>query len=364
MKILFVSQQIYPCFTGGTEIFNYYLARELARDNDVTLFTYCDSENEGIDLVRVKYTRPTRYMTPIRLARYIIKHRDKIDVVFLSYSRSHWFGWSLFPVLRKLFGIRYVITIHGGGLTPWKPFFLYKWSFTNAFRLIGISERICVEYRKRTGKEVRYLPPLFPFRRSERNGSAIRERFDIPQDARVILYVGSLKGLKSPVTLVDAFNTLDKGFVTDENLYLVLAGDGPLREELERKAEYRDRTLFLGNVPREDMPDLYRIADLYVMTSQFEGTPLSLLEAVYNRVPVIGSDVGGINAIIENGRNGILFEYKDYSELAAGIQRLLADGEMRDSFVGEAEKKYMKNYSFEKVLSSYQEIFSEATDEA
>lgn len=363
MRILFVSHQIYPCYTGGTEIFNYYLARELAGEDNVTLFTYCDRENEGIDLVRVKHSRPARYITPMRLARYIIRHRRKIDVVFLSYSRSHWFEWSLFPVLKKLFGIRYVITIHGGGLTPWKPFFLYDLSFRNAFRLIGISERICVEYRERTGLEVKYIPPLFPFRRSEKDRRAIKERYGIPAGAKVILYVGSFKELKSPVTLIEAFNRLERGFVTGENLYLVLAGDGPLRDELKTNAKYGDRTLFLGNVPREDMPDLYRIADLYVMTSQFEGTPLSLLEAIYNRVPVIGSDVGGINAIIENGRNGMLFEYKDYSELASGMEKLLSDGEVRASFIDEAEKTYEKNYPYEKVLSAYQEIFSEAADE-
>ena len=186
MRILFVSHQIYPCYIGGTEVFNYYLARELAKENDVTLFSWCGEENEGIDLVRVKHSRPARYLTPIKLASYIIKHRNEFDVVFLSYSRSHWFEWSIFPVLKKLVGISYVITIHGGGLTPWKPFFLYDWSFKNAFKLIGISERICVEYRKRTGLDVRYVPPLFPFRKSCRNRGEIMDRFNIPIGAKFL----------------------------------------------------------------------------------------------------------------------------------------------------------------------------------
>ena len=154
MKILFVSHQIYPCFVGGTEIFNYYLAGRLAADNDVTLFSYCDSEIEGVSLHAVGRRRPTRYLTPLKLAWYMIRHRREIDVAFLSYSRSHWFEWTMYPVLKRLFGIRYVITIHGGGLSPWKPFFLYDWCFRNAVRLIGISGRICGEYRERTGLEV------------------------------------------------------------------------------------------------------------------------------------------------------------------------------------------------------------------
>ncbi len=363
MRILFVSHQIYPCFFGGTEVFNYHLSRELARDNEVTLFTYCDRAAEGVRLVRVNRVRPTRYLTPLKLANYIIRHRSEIDVVFLSYSRSHWFEWSLFPILRKLTGIPYVITIHGGGLTPWKPFFLYDWCFRNASALVGISERICAEYRKRTGLEVKYVPPLFPFTRSERSPDEIRDGYGIPRGARVILSVGSLKELKSPGTLVEAFNLLEEDFVTAGNLFLVFAGDGPLREELQKESKYGDRTIFLGNVPREEMPDLYGIAALYAIASRFEGTPLSLLEAVFNGVPVIGSNAPGINAIIEDGRSGILFEPGDGAALASGIRKLLSGGKMVESYVDEAMKKYERDYSYGMVLEAYREIFDEATHE-
>jgi glycosyltransferase involved in cell wall biosynthesis len=364
MNILFVSQQIYPCYFGGTEVFNYYLARELVRDSNVTLFTCCDRAPEGVDLVSINKVRPARYLTPLRLAWHIVRHRRDIDVVFLSYSRSHWFGWTLYPLLQKLLGIRYVITIHGGGLTPWKPFALYDWCFRNAFRLIGISERICDEYRKRTGLEVRYVPPLFPFSRTDKESGEVRRRFEIPEGSKVILYVGSLKELKSPDTLVDAFNMLDERFIEGEDLYLVLAGDGPMREGLKKKAKYRDRMKFLGNVPREEMPDLYSIADLYVMPSQFEGTPLSLLEAVFNRVPVIGSDVGGINAIIENGRNGILFGYRDHEALASGMKKLLMDQDLRRKCIEEALKTYETKYTYDRVIEVYKETFREAADES
>jgi len=363
MRILFVSHQIYPCYTGGTEVFNYYLAAELARGADVTLFTRCDSAPEGVGLVSARKVRPARYLTPLRLAWHIIRHRREFDVAFLSYSRSHWFEWTLYPLLRKLFGITYVITIHGGGLTPWKPFFLYHWCFRNAFRLVGISERICEEYRRRAGLDVRYIPPLFPFTRTDRAPGEIRERLGIPAGARIILCVGSLKELKSPDTVLEAFNELGEGFVSTRDLYLVFAGDGPMRKELESRAEYPDRTVFLGNVPREDMPDLYSVADLYVIASRFEGTPLSLLEAVFNRVPVIGSDVGGVNAIIEDGRNGVLFEHGDTGALSSAVKEILLDEGLRERYVEEALKTYEQRYTYGKVLDAYRGMFREAADE-
>lgn len=363
MRILFVSHQIYPCVTGGTEVFNYHLARALCRDNEVALFSYCGSFFEGIDQVRVRKQRPTRYLTSLKLAFHILRKRKEIDVVFLSYSRSHWFEWSLFPLLKKLAGIRYVITIHGGGLTPWKPFFLYKWCFVNASKLIGISERICVEYRKRTGTDVLYIPPLFPFTKSDEDRDSIKGRYNLPSESKVILYVGSLKELKSPGTLLKAFNGLKKDLVKEKDIFLLVAGDGPLREVLEREALNPERTRFLGNVPREKMPDLYRIADLYVITSRFEGTPLSLLEAMYNRVPAIGSDMKGINSVIEDGLNGLLFDFQDHSQLSSKIEMFFRGDAPAAEMVERAEKAYRERFSYQKVLQAYQEIFRDAANE-
>jgi glycosyltransferase involved in cell wall biosynthesis len=257
-----------------------------------------------------------------------------------------------------------VITIHGGGLTPWKPYAPYRWCFEKAFELIGISQRICIEYIGRTSREVRYVPPLFPFRRSDKERGEVLEGYGIPRDSRVVLYVGSLKELKSPGTLIEAFDELRDEFIEGENLYLVMAGDGPLRGELEGAATHRDRTVFLGNVPREEIPDLYGIADLYVITSRFEGTPLSVLEAIYNRVPVIGADSQGINAIIENERNGMLFEFGNHRKLAACMRTMLTDTELRARYVDEALVTYKSRYSYEEVLNAYRRVFSEAAADA
>jgi len=363
MRILFVSYLIYPCDTGGTEVFNYHLADRLSQQNDVTLWTYCDTSPDNTELKSVRKHRPERYISALKLFFYILRNRKNLDVIFLSYMRSHWFWWSLLPIIKMLTGIEYVITIHGGGLTPWKPFFLYRWSFVNAFKLIGISKRICAEYEKRTGLEVEYIPPLFPFIRSERNRNEIKNELGLPENSTVILSVGSLKELKSPFTILEAFQALKPEIIENHDLHLVFAGEGPLKTELIDLAEYPERTLFLGNIPREKMPDLFKTADLYVIASEYEGTPLSLLEAVFNRVPVIGSDVGGVNAIIENKKNGLLFEFGNDRELSSYIRRLIENGNLSRHYSEEAQKTYSERYSYDKVLGRYQRIFIEAAHE-
>lgn len=363
MRILFVSDYIYPCATGGAEIFNYYLAERLSANNNITLFSYCSYENPDIKFANIRKQRPIRYLTPLKLLSYVFKNRKKIDVIFFSYMRSHWFGWLIYPMLKKFLGIEYIITIHGGSLNPWKPFFPFYFAFSNAFRLIGVSERICEEYDRRAGLDVKYIPPLLPFEKSETERDRIKGKYNLPLNSKVILYVGSLKELKSPQTLLKAFNSLDNDFIVNNNLFLIFAGDGNLRTELIKIAEYSKRTIFLGNVPRENIPDLYEISDLYVITSKFEATPLSLLEAMYNQLPVIGSDVKGINTIIESGQNGILFEQGDYSELSSKIKNIINNKESSSSYGVEAEKSYRKKYSYKKILDDYQTIFNEAANE-
>ncbi|MDZ7859577.1 MAG: glycosyltransferase family 4 protein [Candidatus Krumholzibacteriota bacterium] len=363
MKILFVSNHIYPCVTGGAEIFNYYLADKLSANNNVTLFSCCTKKHANIKLVNVKKQRPISYIMPLKLLWYVLRTRKKIDVIFLSYMRSHWFGWLIYPILKKIFGIEYIITIHGGSLNPWKPFFPFYWAFRNAFRLIGVSERICEEYNRRAKLNVKYIPPLLPFRKSENETDVIKEEYNIPKDSRIILYVGSLKELKSPLTLLRGFNLLKSDFVDKNNLYLIFAGEGNLKEEMIRSVKYSERTKFLGNVPREDIPDLYKISDLYVITSKYEATPLSLLEAMYNKLPVIGSDVKGINTIIENGYNGILFEQGNHLELSSKIKELIDNRRKSESYAAEALKTYERKYSYKEMLDDYQTIFNEAANE-
>lgn len=363
MNILFVSYRIYPCETGGTEVFNFHLADRLSRSNSVTLLTHCNKKIGETELIRIKKHKPSKFITPIKLFFHVLKNRKSIDVIFLSYMKSHWFGWSLLPIIKKITKIPYIITIHGGGLTPWKPNFVYRWSFINASRLIGISRRICIEYEKRTGLEVKYIPPLFPFYKSEKDKHEIKKKYGIPQNSKILLYVGSLKELKSPETLLTAFNSLGPHFIKRHNLYLIFAGDGTLRDNLIKNIKHSDRTLLLGNVPRREMPELFKISDIYIITSKFEGTPLSLLEAIYNLVPVIGSDVKGTKTIINDQKNGMLYSFGDYDELSSCIRKLLENEELGIAYAKAAEKTYIDNYSYDKVLEEYKAIFNGVSHE-
>jgi phosphatidylinositol alpha-1,6-mannosyltransferase len=117
----------------------------------------------------------------------------------------------------------------------------------------------------------------------------------------------------------------------------VVAGSGDDRERLEARAReltgYSDAVRFLGFVPEEDLPDLYRLADLYVMPSSQEGFGIVYLEAAACGLKVVGGAGGGSGDAIPDERIGVLVDPEDRTALVEAIARLLAQGKAEQAAV-------------------------------
>jgi glycosyltransferase involved in cell wall biosynthesis len=119
-----------------------------------------------------------------------------------------------------------------------------------------------------------------------------------------------------------------------------LAGDGPLRPSLERRAEelgVSDRVLFLGR--RADVPELLAACDVFALPSLYEGSSLAVLEAMAAGRPVVASSIGGTDELIEDGGSGLLVPPGDAEALAAALRRLAGDHGLRDSLAAAARER-------------------------
>jgi len=128
--------------------------------------------------------------------------------------------------------------------------------------------------------------------------TAARERLGIPVDGRVLVWVGRMVPVKGLDVLLRACSALQAS--TEFRLYLV--GDGPLRGELEAEAArlgLKERVVFVGTQPQDQLPDWYRAADLTVLPSRSEGLPNVLRESLACGTPFVASNVGGIPEIAE-----------------------------------------------------------------
>ena len=140
---------------------------------------------------------------------------------------------------------------------------------------------------------------------------------------------------------------------------LVIIGNGKKEklEELSMKLSIRDKTDFFSTVPNP-FPYVAK-ADIFACSSLYEGLSNVILEALALGKPVISTDhKHGADEIIENGKNGILVPIRDPQKMAQAILKVLEDAELRRSLEEEARKR-SENFSREKMISGYEEVFSE-----
>lgn len=173
--------------------------------------------------------------------------------------------------------------------------------------------------------------------------AAVRAAWKIPPDASVALFCAKLQPWKGPRDLLEAFAKANV-----PNSYVVFAGDGPERANLELRAAelgIADRTRFLGFVNQTQLPATYRAADLFVLPSLFEPFGLVVNEAMLCGLPVVVTDrVGARFDLVRPNENGFVFPAGDVDALAQILGQILPDEEKR-SLMGAAAKSRMESWS-------------------
>jgi glycosyltransferase involved in cell wall biosynthesis len=152
--------------------------------------------------------------------------------------------------------------------------------------------------------------------------AAFRERLGVPADARVVLGLAKFNPREAPWDLLRAFARSK-----EEDVWLVLAGDGPARPALEdfARANGRSRVRFPGYVPYPELPALYAAADLFVHAAREERWGVSVQEALACGLPVVASSrVGAGYDLVEVGGNGFVYPAGDDGMLAHRIGEALA----------------------------------------
>ena len=143
----------------------------------------------------------------------------------------------------------------------------------------------------------------------QENKKELRKRFGIPADDSVLLSVGRLTTQKRPQILIDVFTSIQK---ERKNVTLCFAGKGELLEETKNLAIQRglQKVIFLGYVDDKDLPSLYSCSDYYIMTSNYEGAPLTLYEAMASGLPCIVSDIPNLD-IVQKSNCGLVVNFDD-----------------------------------------------------
>ena len=176
-----------------------------------------------------------------------------------------------------------------------------------------------------------------------------------------IVCVGRLSPEKGHFGLLDALAALRANGVRAR---LVLVGDGPERERIERHSaqlKLDDMVVFKGRLGERDTLAEIATATILVLPSFMEGLPIVLMEAMALGVPVVASRVAGVPELIEDGVEGFLFRPSDWTDLAEKMTRLLTDDGLRDRMKLAARAKIKDEFDTTKTIEPLMAMFDRTT---
>jgi glycosyltransferase involved in cell wall biosynthesis len=284
----------------------------------------------------------------LHLRRYCIRH--KIDLIHTHNVGPHLIG----SVAGFSLGIPVIHTKHGRN----DPGSKKEWLFTgvanactrtivavsqNAASLCGIPDASTSAKVKviQNGVDVERFRPLESKRSSE--------------GPVVIGIVARVAKEKNHFNLLRASRLLaDKGL----NFRLMVVGDGPLMSEVAAmtdKLGIHDKVSFLG--VRNDIPELLREMDVFVLPSFTEGTPLTILEAMACRLPVVATAVGGNTEVVEHGVTGSIVPSDDPQALGEALEVLVCDSKLRERMGAAGRKRCIDFFSMMNTAMIYLNLY-------
>lgn len=378
-------------------IFIFQLARKIARKHAVEVIAPGSAEAEKTESVDNVSVNRFTYMIPgswqkLAYGSGILPNLKKspaawlcIPSFFISFflaafrvSRScdvihaHWIFSGLIGLgCRKKHTTPLILSVRGSDLhqTEHSPLLrgICRWILQGADRIITVSNSLNRKILDLgiSPEKVSTIPngvdtTMF----KPRNRGRARNRLGLPENGKMILYVGRIIPLKGLDVLMQAMPAIC-GQVKNVHLYLV--GDGPQMLELEdtaKKEGISDRVHFRGKQSPSMIPFWMNAADLTVLPSRSEGRPNVILESFASSTPVLASDVGGIPEFVSDGTNGFLVPYGNPGLLAERAVTLLLDEALRSRLSRNAQASIARTgLTWDLAAGQHEELYESALAE-
>ena len=174
-----------------------------------------------------------------------------------------------------------------------------------------------------------------------------------------IVFVGRLATPKDPITLIKAFKNLPENLQKESNVIIV--GDGPDREMVSatiNKLGLSNEMHILGFLTRDNVRNTNLSADIYVLTSHWEGLPRAIIEAMSCGLPIISTAVGGCKELVD-ASNGFIISRHDINGVTDALTKLIINTKMREQMGRASYDKVISEFSLEKMLAETEQIYAE-----
>jgi glycosyltransferase involved in cell wall biosynthesis len=170
------------------------------------------------------------------------------------------------------------------------------------------------------------------------------------------LFVGRLIKIKNVPLLINSFKS---ALQKSDSIRLTIAGFGDKNIIDFIKKEIKDSSSinYIGEIKKDNMPKLYGDHDVFLITSNYDNFPNTVIEAMASGLPVIGTSVGGITDQIINNKTGFLFEKNNGNQLTEYILKLTNNKELINKFGIMARKKILKDFNWDKSASDLEKLY-------
>lgn len=303
----------------------------------------------GIDVHCLDKGEGNDWRLPAQLAAMAATH---------GYDVLHSHGWGVFiePALARHRPYRLIHTVHGGylayasGLAARIKRASRRWLerrvATRYDRIVTVSEAIRRDVASDLGISDERLLTIH-------NGIEVRGPKHLQRNDHRLTFItiGRIAEVKNQALMIAAFARIAPEFPQAE---LHIVGDGPQRAALEARiaeAGLGDRVRLLG--ARLDTDELLGAADIFLMSSRYEGISMAILEAMRAQLPVVASRVGGIPDTVLDGVTGLLFPSEDEQGMAEAMRRLAADAGQRGAMGARGFDRLQQEFSLESTVNRY-----------
>ena len=302
---------------------------------------------------------------------YRFIRNNKIDIVHTHSSKAGMLGrWAA-----RLAHVKVIVhTVHGWSFNEYQnP--IWRWIIIWLERITSlITDQLIVVsafdlqkgldnhigYRDKY-KLIRYGINYQEFNKQDRS---LREDLGIDPDDLVVGMVSCFKPQKSPQDFIKLAFLLNNPQISN-GVKFILVGDGVLRNQIEKlisKLDLRHRVILTGW--REDISRILSAIDIFVLTSLWEGLPVSVLEAMAASRPVLATNTGGIAEVIFEGRTGFLVFPRNIKEMSEKLTCLLEDANLREKIGQHARDSLNSNFSLGSMLRNTEDAYPDLISSA
>lgn len=282
----------------------------------------------------------------------VFRYRNRVEHVIIdTYSTSSFWYAFMVSQLCRLFGLKYIPILRGGDLPnrlDKNPRFSGM-IFNHSYKNVAPSHYLMDAFAKRGYPNLVFIPNTielehYPFEPRE---------ITTPK----LLWVRSFAWLYNPKMAVDVLKELQKDYPDAELCMVGPDKDGSLEATREYANQQGVRVEFTGRLSKPEWIELSANYNVFVNTTNFDNTPVSVMEALCLGLPVVTTNVGGIPFLLQDHENALLVEAQDTQAMVDAIKELITNPTLKNKIVANAHE-LGKSFDWERVRGMWEEILN------